>query len=142
MKINKQVINDILHTLPVVPPERGGIIGGEQKIVDKVYFDNRISIMENAMYIPDIKTFNFIIKNWNSKGIGFMGIFHSHLKGNETLSTDDIKFIEDIMDIMPYKVKELYFPIVIPKEKIIVYKSIRGSKYIINEKIEVIGGEV
>ncbi|MCI8752841.1 MAG: hypothetical protein HFH66_16110 [Lachnospiraceae bacterium] len=110
--------------------------------MDKVYFDNRISIMENAMYIPDIKTFNFIIKNWNSKGIGFMGIFHSHLKGNETLSTDDIKFIEDIMDIMPYKVKELYFPIVIPKEKIIVYKSIRGSKYIINEKIEVIGGEV
>ena len=65
-------------------------------------------------------------------------MFHSHPIGQETLSKDDVEYINSIFDSMPDSVTELYFPIVIPKSHIIVYKAIRENHRVCIENDSVI----
>ena len=138
MKINKEIYDEILKYTPVVPPETGGIIGQQNGTIGYAEFDSGTAQRESAVYIPNIEKLNSVIEKWNSSGIEFVGMFHSHPIGQETLSMDDIEYIHSVFDSMPDSVTELYFPIVIPKSHIISYKVIRKNHRICFEKDSVV----
>lgn len=132
---------DVLHeSLPVYPPESGGILGSlDGRKIDNVVFD--IPSQESAMgcaYSPNVNFLNNQIKQWQCCGIHFMGIFHTHFYGIRTLSLADKKYIKTIMCTMPSSINCLLFPIyVLPKRIFIGYRAIRkdGCVEIENEEV-------
>lgn len=141
MKIQKEIYNKILYLCQVVPPEIGGIIGQQNGIIGFAEFDSGTVKSDCAVYIPNVKKLNSVIEKWNRWGIEFVGMFHSHPIGQETLSMDDIEYIHSVFDSMPDSVTELYFPIVIPKSHIIAYKAIRKNHSILIEKDNIVTKE-
>lgn len=123
MKIKKAIYEKILYSCPIVPPETGGILGGSPEMIDTVVFDAGEKRLDSAVYVPDVKKLNRILTDWQREGISFIGLFHSHLTGQETFSQDDIEYITMVMLSLPPTVSQLYFPIVIPKSHIIFYKA-------------------
>lgn len=123
MQIKKEIYNKMLYSIPLVPPETGGILGMKDGVITQVCFDNSNLQNDRALYIPNIKKLNNQIMVWDEKDITFAGIFHSHMPNQEELSQNDFVYINDVMRAMPDYVKELYFPVVIPKNKIISYKA-------------------
>lgn len=70
---------------------------------------------------------NCILSEWQKDNILFCGLFHSHIKGQETLSKDDIEYIQTIFSCLPLTITELYFPIVISKSHIISYQAVNQN---------------
>lgn len=138
MKIQKEIYNKILYLCPVVPPETGGIIGQQNGIIGFAEFDSGTVQSDCAVYIPNVEKLNSVMEKWKRSGIEFVGMFHCHPIGQETLSKDDIEYINSVFDSMPDSVMELYFPIVIPKSHIISYKAIRENHRICIEKDSVV----
>jgi len=128
MKILLDVYNEILSVFPVVPPETGGIIGcGKNEIVSKFYFDYGCRCEMELQYVPNISILNNIISTWNTESVVFGGIIHSHFPGVERLSHEDENYIVEIMNTMPRCISKLYFPIVIPQNKIIPFVACRSA---------------
>lgn len=140
MNIRITIYKQILCFCPYVPPEVGGIIGASRDIIDSVAFDPGTQLNEAAVYSPNVKRLNEYIAQWQKNGIEFKGMFHSHPEGQESLSTDDIKYIKSIMLSMPKHVKELFFPIIIPNSHIISYKVINQnhSFNILHDRIDLV----
>ncbi len=120
MNLSKEIY-DYLINLPPVPPESGGLLGGHNGVVALLVSDKRSCIKTSYKYKPDIMFFNRTINEWLNKNIDFMGIYHSHPRHCETLSSADIEYINEIMRSVNGYTDKLYFPIVIPKERIISY---------------------
>lgn len=123
-----------------VPPETGGIIGEKNGIVCSCFFDNCLPQNSRAVYIPNVGLLNKVINEWSKSNIQFCGIFHSHPVNQPNLSADDLKYINIIFDRMPGFVNYLFFPIVIPKVKLIVFKAMRQKNKlnIYKDKITII----
>ena len=121
MKILAYVFNHIIQYYPTVPPENGGILGGIQNIITEYYHDHSIQKDAIAEYIPNILDLNTQINAWHNNGIEFYGLVHSHPSFEETLSTTDIDYIMNVMNSIPFTEISLYFPIIIPHQKIIPY---------------------
>lgn len=140
MKIREEIYNKILKCCPAVPPEIGGIMGQQNEVISFVEFDNGTMERDFAVYIPNVAKLNSDIEKWNSLGISFVGMFHSHPNGQETLSTYDIEYIESIYENMPENITELYFPIIIPRSHMVVYKAIlkKQKVYLEKDKIEIV----
>ena len=140
MKIRRTRYNQILYYCPIVPPEVGGILGSKDAVIDSVAYDSKYREYEKAMYIPDVKHLNRVINQWCEHGISFVGLFHSHPTGQETLSEEDISYIARIFQYMPLSISELYFPIVIPKSHMISYKAINQNHRVIisNDRIDLV----
>lgn len=124
MKIKESIYKQILSFCPLVPPETGGIIGSSSSVIDTVAFDNCNKILDAAVYVPDVIRLNTVLSDWQKKNISFCGLFHSHIKGQERLSKDDVEYIHTIFSCIPQTITKLYFPIVIPQAYIIPYKAV------------------
>jgi hypothetical protein len=129
MKICNTVLSEIFSSMPNVPPEVGGILGGTQGIVNQFVLDRGID-SGGCYYIPNVKFLNEIILSWQTNGDEFMGIFHSHFFGVCTLSSGDMNYILKIMQSMPIQINRLFFPILVMPDRIMIpYVAIRnGSK--------------
>lgn len=137
MKIKSVLYHRLLESMPVVPPETGGILGGNNGIVSELFFD-RIEYNEAfASYKPDTRLLNRCILEWYNDGIEFMGCFHTHPISERKLSGADKKYIDSIMRTMPMENAVLYFPIVIPKKEVIIYKALKNG-----EEVCIIGDEM
>lgn len=135
MKITRSVYNEIINGCPCSPIEAGGILGAEQGVIKYVVFDSMGG--EYGKYVPNTDNLNCTISDWQCKQIDFAGIFHSHYPVGELLSEPDIEYIKTIMTALKNACSELYFPIVIPGEKIVSYKAeiIDGDVVIEKDKI-------
>ena len=131
MRIKRAVFQKLITSCPIVPPEVGGILGSHSGIVDTVVFDTGSRIMKSAVYIPDATYLNSELEKWHHEEISFCGLFHSHPRGQETLSKDDIEYIQTIMFSLPDTVSQLFFPIVIPNSHLISYKAINQNHSIL-----------
>lgn len=141
MKILYETWKNLIQSMPDVPPETGGIIGGKGNIILIYQLDNGSSDSNGYdYYAPDIKMLNTTIANWYKNGFEFYGIFHSHFPGGYTLSYGDRKYIHTIMYSMPLEIGSLYFPVIFPKEDIIVYRAERCNNEvnIVCEKTEIL----
>lgn len=127
MIIKESIYKQILSFCPLVPPETGGIIGTSSTIVDTVAFDNCNKILEAAIYVPNVERLNTVLSNWKEENVSFCGLFHSHKNGQESLSKDDMEYIQTIFSCLPQTITELYFPIVISKSHIISYKAVNQN---------------
>lgn len=130
MYIAKDVYNKIVFDTPKPPPETGGALFQKNGIVSRLVFDS--GLYEYGKYTPDVDFLNHQIKEFAEIGYEFCGIFHSHFPFGENLSNDDKRYIEIITLSLKNQINKLYFPIVLPKEKLIPYCSyIKGDKVII-----------
>lgn len=142
MKICKEVLDAILNSMPALPPEVGGIIGGKAGEICIWEFDKGYEEKRCCVYRPNVDHLNRIIAIWIDKGYDFMGIFHVHFGGAKHLSEGDKLYIEKIMKSMPKTIKKLCFPIVVqPERELISYIATRGRFQkikIIADKVEII----
>ncbi len=133
-------VNQTLLTIHSVPSEIGGILGSENGIITEICFDEGSVTTERAIYEPNTSFLNEQIRAWCEKEIRFAGIFHTHPEGQETLSYADKIYIFDIMNKMEGFADTLFFPIVIPRKKIIVYYAEKKNSVISikNDKLNII----
>lgn len=129
MDILSDVYNHIIHC-PSVPPETGGIIGIKDGIVCDFLYDKGLYNSNNAIYTPDVERLNDQIRLWLKQNISFGGIVHSHPITQWELSSDDIKYIHTIFQSMPNTVRFLFFPIVLPNEKLLSFRAVRTRNII------------
>ena len=80
---------------------------------------------------------NHQIKQFAERGYEFCGLFHSHFPFGENLSDDDKRYIEIITLSFKNQINKLYFPIVLPNEKLIPYCS-----YIEDGKVIIVGDKI
>lgn len=140
MKIKREVYEYLLGC-PQVPPEVGGILGGENGIIKYAIIDIGEKACTNIIqYVPDVSFINHQISIWNSNGIDFCGIFHTHSKKWPTLSLEDKNYIKTIMKAMPEHVEKLYFPLVFPGNKVTGFVAEKKYEtiYITEQKIKII----
>lgn len=138
MRITKKLYEEIVFNTPVPPPESGGILFTKNSIISKCVFDMGLS--EYGKYTPNVKVLNREIKLFTEQGYEFCGIFHSHFPCGECLSDDDKKYIELITYNLRNTSEKLYFPIVLPNERIVSYCAYEknGKVYITDDKIFII----
>lgn len=138
MKITQSIYEKILNKYPIPPPEQGGILGIRNGVVCKYYHDITCTITESSVYELDVDSLNEKIEEWERKGIEFAGIIHSHMLGQDTLSSGDKAYIKTLFNNLPEWIKELYFPIVIPKTKQVVsYIAKRYNENVIIQQDEI-----
>ncbi len=130
MKIERRIQETIISAMPNTPPEIGGIIGGGGGIVNSWLMDVDSS-SKGCYYSPNVSKLNRAIHIWQRAGIEFMGLFHVHYWGVQTLSDGDKSYIIKIMQAMPEQIKLLYFPVVvIPDRKMVPYVAQRRENLI------------
>lgn len=120
MKMLKEIY-DFLIGLPYAPPERGGILGGNDDSAKFCIPDDRFITETEYKYKPDIDFLNKIINEWIKSDIDFLGIYHTHPENCEKLSFADVKYINQIMQGVKDYTNKLYFPLIIPNEKILCF---------------------
>lgn len=130
MIILNEIVEFISTAVQGISSETGGIIGscfGEA--IDEVVMDiPEPSAKSMCSYTPNVDFFNSEIEKWQSRGVNFRGIFHTHFAGVATLSRMDEHYIHAIMYAMPKNVKCLFFPIfVLPDKRIVGYKAERTA---------------
>lgn len=138
MIISKDTYIDIIRTIKPDPPETGGILGGKNNIVTEFFPDKGIPSQKMCSYYPNVYLLNQTIKRWQLRNVEFMGIFHLHFWGVDTLSEGDEKYIKRIMKYMPEDIDNLYFPIiVVPQYEMVCYvaKRISGECYISRDEL-------
>lgn len=137
MKISKELLNEIIMKLPSELPETGGIIGGNSDVVTEYWIEIPKEKVDGFMccYIPDVDKINEMIQEWAKKGVEFMGMFHTHYFGVDTLSEGDISYIKEILAAMPDGISKLYFPIFIfPDGRMVLYVADKQKKDVYKEE--------
>ena len=138
MKLLQNIYLKILNSYPIPPPEQGGIMGVKNSIICEYFHDNSKNTTDRAVYEPDINAINQRIEEWDKNGIQFVGIVHSHLLGQNTLSSGDKEYIKMLFNYLPECIKELYFPIIIPQAKqVISFVAKRSEKDVIIQQDEI-----
>lgn len=89
-------------------------------IICAYYHDASGSVTDRAVYEPDVETLNRVIAAWEEQNIQWIGLVHSHLSGQTSLSTSDKHYIRSVFTALPEQVEHLYFPIVLPGEGYII----------------------
>ena len=129
---SEAVIDSIRQGFSNIPPESGGILGGRNDVVTNICLDKGILGKHPCSYTPDTRFLNQKINQWVETGIQFMGMFHVHFGGTESLSEGDKEYIVRIMEVMPKKIGCLYFPVVVmPERKVVAYKAVRNNEKVV-----------
>lgn len=140
MRVSKEILNEVLNHMPLVPPEAGGIIGGKEGQVCLWKYDKGYS-EKGCAYSPNVDFLNMVIEEWIEKDYDFMGILHVHFGNSKGLSDGDKRYIEKIMRAMPDHIEKLYFPIVVQPERQLIsyvaYRNLRDEVTIIADEVEV-----
>ena len=118
------VYDEIMRTIGSILPETGGILGMKDNSISSFYYDEYGSRTDNT-YIPDFKRINDVLQMWNLSGIEFAGIIHSHPSDMRQLSYADVRYAVQIMN--ENDLSELYFPLVMPDTKEILFYKVSGS---------------
>lgn len=141
MKIKKELYNQLINC-PAVPPELGGILAGDDEMIDTVVMDSGIQnpLQNGIKYITNTEYLNDQLSLLIDEGKRFWGMFHTHANQWDSLSNADMEYIKMIMNSMPSKIEKLFFPVVYPGLCIKAYIAQRenGETTIHNDEIELI----
>jgi len=125
MVIEQKVYTELIKFCPTVPPETGGIIGGQNNIISMYKFDKLSDNSFYSSYEPNTAYLNGIISLWEENDIEFYGVFHSHFLGGDVLSEPDKEYIMRIMEAVTPIITKLYFPLIFPRNGIVPYMAVR-----------------
>ena len=109
MYILKRTLEEILDVIGSHPIESGGIIGYKDECICSFIFDD--SFVSQYEYRPNVEYLNDEIQKWNSEGISFCGIVHSHLYGFNFPSESDRIYAHNLFTFGT-NITKLLFPIV------------------------------
>jgi hypothetical protein len=113
-------------------PGTGGIFGGTQGHILDVEYDIYAEPAENfGAYKPTYKYWNSVNKQWKNYKIGIMGVFHHTTSTSETLTPEDVKFVEKVMSNRRTGSKLIF--IHISKEKFATFAATKGD----GDKVEI-----
>lgn len=131
MLIEKVIHDNIINNIMQAPPETGGLLGGINGVVTDFEFDiyDKQNSFENS-YKPNVNYFNKTIKQWLEEGVEFLGIFHSHVENETSLSLPDRGYIRQIMANLPDSIEKLYFPLIFPRRKMLVFVAKRDGNVV------------
>lgn len=123
MIISSQIMDVLNNSIENIPPETGGIIGGDGRKVTEIVIDKKSDLSAHCCsYSPNAAYLNDCIDKWYKNNVVFMGMFHTHFVGVRTLSVADEEYINKIMQAMPDNVQSLFFPIyVLPNRELVSY---------------------
>ena len=142
MRITKEALDIIRSSVENISVETGGIMGSQNKnFVSDIIMDIPKNNEFRCYYMPNVKYFNECIAKWNQQNKYFLGMFHTHFYNIESLSKEDIKYINIIMGAMPNGVDRLFFPIyTLPQHKMICYAAMRYNDTIsiTNDMLEIV----
>ena len=101
--IEKSVIDKLNCLLGNPEYEIGGILGSRDGygVTDFVLDIPETKPEHPCVYAPNVGLLNEQIEKWQSEGICFVGLFHTHFAGVRTLSCMDMRYINKIMLAMP-----------------------------------------
>lgn len=137
MTISREVYSCIL-SLPATNIESAYLLGSSEPNVINVLENTSVcnGIGGKTNFIPNVNVWNNLIEDWESKGIDFIGILHTHYYNVEELSDGDIQYIEKIVSCTQNKPCKLYFPILVfPDRKLVLYSAKeRLGKSLINKE--------
>lgn len=136
MKIKKRVYDALIHSCPDSPYEIGGVIGTADGVIGRFAFDNQEN--EYGKYRPNTDYLNSIISEWYKENISFCGIFHSHYPSGDSLSKSDLEYIDIIMFALRNFCPILYFPIIIPNQKIVLHRAVIADLKLVTETEDLI----
>lgn len=114
--------------------ETGGFIGVECGEICRYYFDRGSGQEYSGKYRPISEKLDIVLSSWEAEGIQLFGILHRHLNNLDELSFEDINFIRELFEMNEW-LKTMYFPIVIPGDRMTVYCAKRNTKSIILERV-------
>lgn len=123
------------------PAEVGGALGIKNGVIIDFLPDIGLSVEKMGVYVPNTELINEKLRIWTESNISFGGIFHSHPDCSNSLSNDDIFYIQKIMDCMPSNIVFLYFPLVLPSSgNMVAFKAVKNSCEfsIVREDIEIV----
>ena len=119
MKIKRDTLKLIFRNTKYNKKESGGALGESEGVIFDVVFDKGLSD-KMCTYEPNVNLLNSAIEKWQENNIAFAGIFHTHFFGVNTLSSEDIAYIKQILRAMPDSISNLCFPLVLPEKEIII----------------------
>lgn len=130
MQISLAMLSFLNNNISDFPPETGGILGSDSNdVITDIILDIKSNTGHCCSYSPNVDFLNSCIAEWAERNIQFVGIFHTHFAGVQTLSEADKKYIVSIMQAMPGGIDKLYFPIyVLPDRELICYVAERKLK--------------
>jgi proteasome lid subunit RPN8/RPN11 len=111
--MSRQVLGRIRDTVGSMPPETGGMLGGNRDLdmVTHFHFD-RLAARTHATYSPDHELLTRILtEEWNPAGVRLMGFVHSHPRSCRTPSDGDEVYAHRILGAIP-AIGRLLLPIV------------------------------
>jgi len=113
MRVSPQVVARIRDTVGSMPPETGGMLGGNRDLnmVTDFHLD-RGATCTRATYSPDDRLLNRVLtEEWNPAGVRLMGFVHSHPRSCRTPSGGDEVYADRILAAIP-DLDRLLLPIV------------------------------
>lgn len=96
--LDKSIYQEVVNRLSSGLYEEGGIIGTENGVISHFEKDITPLLSSEKCYIPNTDYLEGVIDAWDSKGIGFAGIIHSHLK-NPYPSNEDLDFVREAISL-------------------------------------------
>ena len=137
MVISLSLYYRIVHAFRPVPPENGGIIGLINGEVCVFCLDKAAAITDRNRYIPNAAFLSDEATKWAENGIRFAGVVHSHPQNQKELSSQDRRYICEIVKALQCDSEPLFFPIVFPGEKMLSYAARYDGNEIIIEPDEI-----
>lgn len=86
MDILNSVFKQLVCSLPCPPPERGGILGGQDGVISTYAIDDGLQGFDcYAQYYPNVKKLNEIIRNWEKQHIVFLRDISFAFSGRQSI---------------------------------------------------------
>lgn len=149
LRISGAALEAIRRTVGSVPPETGGMLGGDRArgVVTHFHFDHDAN-RTGATYSPNCDTLNRVLaEEWNPHGIDLMGFAHSHPRGVRCPSAGDEVYARRILAAVP-QIRQLLLPIVMSETdnarfELLPFAAVRDGHGVAVRKLGlVIDGEV
>ncbi len=116
LRISRAALEAIRSTVGSLPPETGGMLGGDRArgVVTHFHFDHEAN-RTRATYSPNCDKLNRLLADeWNPRGIELMGFAHSHPRGVRIPSAGDKVYAHRILAAVP-GLDRLLLPIIMSK---------------------------
>ncbi len=116
--ILSSVLNEILATIATLPPESGGLLGGDRdgQRITRYLFDGSAGT-SGATYTPNTDVINTILDQWDDDGGDkIIGFIHSHPGGYAQPSPGDQVYAANILKAIP-AMDRIFLPIAVFRGK-------------------------
>lgn len=130
LRIKRQLWKKIFNFNSNDVYETGGFFGIKGKKICSYEFDSGRDSVSSGEYMPNLNLFYRSLKQWEKEGIEYVGILHTHLNHQGTLSGGDYKYLDELMKLNK-NLQVFFTAILIPNEKIYFYRVIRKKERIV-----------